>query len=54
MAKYTDKQIKNFLKDLLEEVDYDIYKSYFEQDEDSDEYMDPEDLIEIFKDHFGK
>lgn len=46
-----NKQIKSMLKDLLSEIDYDIYKSYFEYDEDSDEYQDPSVLIHIIQKH---
>lgn len=46
-----NKQIKSLLKDLLSEIDYDIYKSYFEYDEDSDEYQDLSVLINIVQKH---
>jgi len=48
----TDKQIIEMLKDLLNEIDYDIYKTYFVYE--GDERISPETLIEIVKEHFDK
>lgn len=45
----TDRQIEKMLKELLEEIDYDIYKSYFENDTGSDECLDSEPLFEIIR-----
>lgn len=47
----TDEQIEKMLKELLNEIDYDIYKSYFKYDSDSDEYLDLEPLFEIIRKH---
>jgi ferritin-like metal-binding protein YciE len=51
----TEKQILEMLKELVQEIDYDTYKSYFVYDlEEDDEGQDPEPLVEIVQRHLKK
>jgi hypothetical protein len=44
----TDEQIIEMLKELVEDIDYDIYKDMFVH-----EYISPNSLIEIAKKHMN-
>lgn len=48
-----DKEIKQMLSDLINEIDYDIYKSYFVY-EDDEHGLDLTPLVEIVKKHLNK
>lgn len=50
----TDKKIKKMLSDIIDYVDYDIWKAYFKPSEDEHEDASDADLkqlIEIVKKH---
>lgn len=49
----SEKEIKQMLSDLINEIDYDIYKSYFVY-EDDEEGQDLSPLVEIVKKHLSK
>lgn len=49
----TDKQIKQMISELIKEIDYDIYKSYFIY-EDDEEGQDLTPLVEIVKKYLKK
>ena len=49
----TEDQIWDMLREIVEEIDADIYKSYFETDPDSDEWVDGEPLFDIVVRHMN-
>lgn len=49
----SDKEIKQMIAELIQEIDYDIYKSYFIHEDDEQEH-DLSELVEIVKKHLSK